>query len=179
MKADEAAKLIAGFQGIVRGMVDDPSARGSLVPAPTNGAAKGAVGDPVALIATSRGFDKESLYQEFKARIIDECRVDPMLLHLLTTQNEIIVDVEVREVRIDGSSLKGRIARLIASGWLKEPSSTGNIKRELMRTGTEPNGSNLSNALGDFVKDGLMVRAGDGYAAAPGIKVTENLIATA
>jgi hypothetical protein len=65
--------------------------------------------------------EKERLYQEFKARLIDDARIDPILLHLLTIRPEIVGEVEPRTVTLDGTSVKGRVARLMAQGWFAGP----------------------------------------------------------
>jgi hypothetical protein len=123
--------------------------------------------------------DLEKLYQAFKARLIDECRIDPILLQLLTQRPELVVEVEPRVVTLDGSSLKGRVAQLIAQGWLAEKRTTSGIRHELVRTGPDPGGGGrLSETLNGLLGDGFLVRAGDGWLQAPGIKITERQLQT-
>lgn len=120
----------------------------------------------------------EKLYQAFKTRLIDEARIDPILLQLLTTRPEIVVEVEPRVVTIDATKLKGRIARLIAQGWLAENRATSAVRYELARTGPDPGGGGrLSDTLGELLNEGFLVRAGDGWVRAPGVKVTERTLA--
>lgn len=115
----------------------------------------------------------EQLYTTIKNRIIDEARLDPILLQLLTVRPELVVEVEPRLVSVGGMSLKGRIARLMANGWLKTARKQNEIRVELTRTGTEPNSGQLSTTVNDYVADGFLTRDGDGYVLAPSVKVTE------
>lgn len=122
----------------------------------------------------------EKLYLAFKNRLIDEAQVDPVLLHLLTTRPEIVVEVERKLVNLDGSELKGRVARLMASGWFGTARKGGTVRTELTRTGADPGGGGaLYNVLNAYVKDGFLLREGDGYIIAPGVKVTEQAVSNA
>ncbi len=119
----------------------------------------------------------EKLYQVFKRRMIDDARVDPILLHLLTQQNEIRVEVERQVVRLDGGTLKGRCARLMAQGWFVQPKTTAATRRELARVGTDPSGNdNLRKALADYRAQGFLTEEGDGWQIAPGVSVSEEVI---
>lgn len=120
----------------------------------------------------------EDLYQQFKVRLLEELPVDPVLLHLLTVRPEILVDVERRTINLDGtgSDLKGRIARLIAAGFLAEPRRAGAIASELGRTGTSPAGNRLTEALDWLKKAGFLILDGNVWIAAPGVKITERTL---
>lgn len=118
----------------------------------------------------------EKLYQLFKSRFIDDAKTDPVLLRLMTAQPEIIVELEPKIVTLDGSSTKGRAARLVAARWFKESRTGGAVRSDLKRTGTDP-GTPIYEVLNGFVRDGFLERAGDGYVEAPGgVKVTERTI---
>jgi len=120
----------------------------------------------------------EQVYRQFKNRLLDEARVDPILAHILTTSPEISVEVERRDVRIDGDSLKGRLAQLIAAGFFDATKPAREINKELNRTGGEVNSGNLSRALGDFRKDGFVTEESDGFVRAPGLKVSKRSVTT-
>lgn len=125
--------------------------------------------------------DKEKLYQWLKKRLLDDLRVDPVFVKLLASGTpEMFVEIEPKVVELKAAgSLKGRVARLIASGFFNETRATFAVRSELKRTGTDPGGGgNLSTALGDFVVDGFLVRDGDGFVKAAGVKVTEKAIET-
>lgn len=120
----------------------------------------------------------DKLYRIFKARFIDEAQIDPVLVNLMMTRPEIIVDVARRMMNLDGTTLKGRIARLIAGGFFAEPKTQGATRSELKRTGTDVNSGNLSTAFSDFVKDGFFERVGESFQAAAGVKITEKTLET-
>jgi hypothetical protein len=80
------------------------------------------------------GDDFEKLYQQIKRRLIDECRVDPILLQLLTSSApELRIDIEPRVLELAESSLRGRIALLVASGFFDGPRTQADTIRELQR----------------------------------------------
>lgn len=120
----------------------------------------------------------EDLYQAFKARLLEELPVDPVLLHLLTVRPEILVDVERRIVPLDGtgSDLKGRIAKLIAAGFFAEPRLANDINNELSKTGSTASGDRMTTALDWLKKAGFLILNGRKWIAAPGVKVTERTI---
>jgi hypothetical protein len=97
----------------------------------------------------------------------------------MTVRPEIVVEVEPRIVTLDGSTQKGRIARLIAAGWFKEPRKVGTVRTELARTGPDPGGGGtLGDNLAALQRDGFLVLEGGGYAAAPGVKITDRTLET-
>lgn len=117
----------------------------------------------------------ERLYQMFKARFIDEAKIDPVLLRLIMVQPEILVEIERNVITLDGTTLKGRVARLIAAGWFKDPRATSAVRQELKRTGADPGGGGtLSDQLAGLQRAGFLAREGEGWQAVPGIKVTES-----
>lgn len=119
----------------------------------------------------------ERLYLRIKNRFIDDARIDPILLQLLTTRPELVVEVEPRIVTLDTGNLKGRVARLLANGFFSSSRATSAVRKELARTGADPGGGgSLSDVLGGYVRDGFLVREGDGYLLAPGVKVTERTV---
>lgn len=135
-------------------------------------------GMPAATLA--KGLDEEALYQRFKQRFIDDAKTDPILLQLIAAQPEIVVGIEARVVELDGSTTRGRVARLMAAGWFNTARKTGTVRTELARTGADPGGGGtLSDILGAYVRDGFLVREGEGYVFAPGVKVTEKRLETA
>lgn len=159
MNQKEAETLIA----TIRGLVTTQAAGGALPATPSA---------PPAKASLSRA-DEDELFQRLKARIIEDCRIDPILLQLLVSRPEIVIDVEPRVVTLEGGSLKGRIARLVAAGFFATAKTQGACRAELRRTGSDVNSGNLSTAFNDFVRDGYLTREGDSYVCAPGLKVTE------
>lgn len=127
--------------------------------------------------AAGQAFDEEAMYQRFRARFIDDAKMDPVLLNLIMVQPEIIVEYERRSETLDGSSLRGRIAKLIAGGFFDDPKTNGNTVTELRRIGTEPNSGNVSRAIADLISSGFLTRVGsDKFQRAPGVKITERAL---
>ena len=84
------------------------------------------------------------------------------------------MEIEPRVVVLEANTVKGRVARLMAAGWFSSTRSTGACRTELKRSGADPGGGgNLSDVLGDYVKQGFLVRDGDGYLFSAGVKVSE------
>lgn len=120
----------------------------------------------------------EIIYREFKNRLLEDLRHDPVFLQLVERRPEIVIELEPQIVTLDGSSLRGRVARLLAGGWFKETRATSATRRELARTGADPGGGGtLSDVLSEFVRTGFLTRDGDrGYLAAPDVKISEKRI---
>ena len=113
----------------------------------------------------------ETLYKAIRARILED---EPILLKALTTHPEIVVEVTPKVVTVEGDSMKGRVTRLMAKGWFDQARETGDVRKELARTGTDPGGGGtLGIMLNRFVADGFFVREGGGFVLAPGVKVSE------
>lgn len=120
---------------------------------------------------SSNGHVDEALYQAIRARILED---EPILLKALTTHPELVVEVTPKVVTVEGSSMKGRVVRLMAAGWFDEPRETGDVRKELARTGTDPGGGGtLGIMLNRFVVDGFFIRQGGAFVLAPAVKVSE------
>lgn len=120
-------------------------------------------------VSVSLASEEESLYQTFKARLASEA---PAILKLLVEKPELTVEVTRVELTADGSTLRGRIARLIASGWFDDGKTQGATRSELQRTGPGTNSGNISTAFSAFVKDGfLTAEAGNVYRSVRGMKI--------
>lgn len=181
MKKHEAEKLIAVIRELSKDMAEDrPLKAGEVLPVKTNvgevfNGPQG-IADPYKAPAAA-DVDFEVLYQKVKRRLLNDLQVDPIFVKLLATQPEIMVEIEPRIVTIDGSSLKGRVARLMAAGWFKEARKSGAVRSELTRTGNDPgSGGRLSEALSEYVIQGFLTREGEAYMLAPGVKVSEKVL---
>lgn len=119
----------------------------------------------------------EAIYHQIKNRLIDDLRVDPILLQLLAQRPEIILEIEPQTITLDAKTLKGRIAMLLSAGWMKQPRATSAIRRELARTGADPGGGGtLSEKLRELQREGFLTSEGDGWTEAPGIKISEKTL---
>lgn len=188
LKKHEADKLI----DVIRGFVDERGKETTTLDVVSADGARGKVSLPTRQVGAAevqtmidqkdaRAFtlDEEALYQRFKARIIDDAQIDPLLLRMIAVQPEMIVEYERRTETLDGSSLRGRIAQLIHGGFFDEPRTNGNVVTELRRIGTEPNSGNVSRQLADLIASGFLTRVGnDRYQKAPGVKIRERELET-
>jgi hypothetical protein len=116
-------------------------------------------------IPLDQSFDNERLYQVIRARLVDEA---PGILRVLTIKPELIVDVERKTLTVDGTTLKGRVAKLLASGFFRDKKRHTDVKNELQRTGPSVHGGNLSKEFDALVNLGFLTDEGDGYLAVPG-----------
>lgn len=182
MDAKDGRRLIDGFAKLVGELVGEPM---KVAIDKTNEGARQALKTPLpqakrpemSTEPNAGAFDDpaiERMYHAFKNRLIDDARIDPILLKLLTTRPELEVEVEPRVVTLDGSTLKGRVARLMAANWFQTTRATAAVRKELARTGSDPGGGGtLGSVLAEYVRDGFLVREGEMYVQAPGVKITE------
>lgn len=113
--------------------------------------------------------EEESLYQKFKARLLKEA---PGLLQVMTTAPELEVVVTRETLQIDGKSLRGRVAKLVARGFLDAGKKNGEVTNELSRTGPSAHPSNVLKELHVLLAGGFVHRTeGDRWIVAPGAKV--------
>lgn len=111
--------------------------------------------------------DIDAIYAAIKERAAS----DPGILAVLAQKPEIDITLERKKIQIDGSSLKGRIARLIATGFYDDGATHSRTRAELKRTGPEVNSGNTSKSLSDFVTDGFLTREDDKFTAVAGMKI--------
>ncbi|HVL65747.1 MAG TPA: hypothetical protein VM364_00665 [Vicinamibacterales bacterium] len=143
---------------------------GSAASARTDHAA-GGTARQVQQIAGATPLTNDALYAELLARLVQDAAKDPVLLRVIATKPELEVLVERKMIQMDGSSLKGRVARLIAEGFFREPRTQGATRSELKRTGPDVNSGNLSRAFSEFVRDGFLTDEGSvGYREVAGMK---------
>jgi hypothetical protein len=99
--------------------------------------------------------DEDALYERFKARLLADA---PALLRLTTIAPEIEVTRERKIIKIDGSTLRGRVAKLIADGFFAAGKSNRETVNELARTGRTAHDSNVSKELGELIAMGFLYR---------------------
>lgn len=184
MNADEAEKIIAAAKACIT-PTSPPrhisKAESREVSAPVKPGAPAVVEyDPKDGPPVMPDSSRESLYQYIKKRIIGEAQIDPTLVRLLMIQPEIEVLIERQVVQLEYGTLKGRTARLFATGWFTEPRSTSATRSELGKTGADPGGGGaLNDVLVWLQKSGFLTKdSGGKWAAIAGVKVTEKYIAT-
>jgi DNA-binding HxlR family transcriptional regulator len=72
---------------------------------------------------------------------------------------------------MDGTSLAGRVARLIAGKFFDTARRHGEVKKELERTGNPVHGGDLSRKLKELVAKGFLTLEEEAYQAVREMKV--------
>jgi hypothetical protein len=102
----------------------------------------------------------DALYYAIRDRLLAE---DPApLLRLLVARPEIEVAVERKTVTLDGTTVKGRVAKLLAEGFFASGQRPGSVRSELQRTGKDVNPNTLQSVLVELVVDGFLTNEGSG-----------------
>lgn len=123
---------------------------------------------PTIALANGQHFDMDAIYAEVKRR----ASADPAVLRVLTERPELEVSVERKTIQVDGTSLKGRLAKMIANDFFSDGVVQGTVRSELRRTGPDVNQGNLWKALAALVADGfLTLETGKAYRAVDGMKI--------
>lgn len=96
----------------------------------------------------------------------------PHLLRVMLEQSEMVVEVEKIEIRANGDTLRGRIARLIQGGELDEPSESRAVIALLAaRGGPASDRAHTGNELKWFASKGFLTIEPGGYKAVKGMKI--------
>lgn len=118
--------------------------------------------------------DDDASYAAFKRRLL----ADPGVIVVLNdVRPALSVRTERPTLEIDGSTLKGRLAKLIHEGFFRAARPAGDVLKECQRRGwlTANNRSNhLAPPLGDLTEMGFLTREDAGYQAVPGMKITQS-----
>lgn len=136
-----------------------------LVPAP----APSGDGEPVPIPMHPTDFGM--LYEAIKKRLLNDAERDPKLLRVLTVKPELEVSVQKVTIEVDGTSLPGRVAKLLHQGFFRDHKTQSAVRTELKRTGTDVNAGNLSKVVNKLVSDGFLVNESAGYREVAGMKV--------
>lgn len=112
--------------------------------------------------------DEEALFQRFRARLLK----DPVVLKVLTTRPELIVEVKTATITVDGRTLPGRVAELVGRQFFDTPKRHVDVKKQLERTGTAVNGGDLTRQLKALVVKGFLTDEAHGYQSVPGMKAS-------
>ncbi len=131
--------------------IDEPLTNHPIAPTPANR-------DEV--IAVAPQTDEEAMYQRFKERLIQE---SPHLLRVLTQQPEIEVLVERKVLRVNATSLQGRLAKLIAEGFFNEPRNSKAVVEELKRRRVAATKPAVGAETEKLAKLGFLLKDGDSY----------------
>lgn len=113
----------------------------------------------------------EATYQAIKARLLTELPREPVFVRVLQDYPELEVKRTRRTIEVDGATLKGRLAGLIAEGFFDQPKKGYAAFMELQRLGAKVAKPGVYNMCDQFAKDGFLTKEGDGYQAVAGMKV--------
>lgn len=117
----------------------------------------------------SNGFDAS--YQAIKRRLLAE---EPAaIMQLITVRPEIVVQVERQTLNLDGTTVIGRVGRLLQRNFFANAVGFNSIRAELKRTGTDVNIKTLGSALKQLISAGFMTKEANGYQAVKGMSVRE------
>jgi len=108
----------------------------------------------------------EAVYQYVKKRLLAE--KDPGILELLTRQPELRVKVERPVIDLDASTLRGRLARMIADGFFDSPTAGNAAFNELKRIGFPTAKPNVYRELDKLAEMEIVTKEASGYQRAPG-----------
>ncbi len=112
---------------------------------------------PVGVGVDNRWASNDALYEIFKARLIDEA--PQIIMKLAQTRPELKVVIERETIEVNGKSLRGRIARLIANGFFSEAQTSATIGEEIAKQiGDRPSNIELGNELKALTEMGFFRR---------------------
>jgi len=112
--------------------------------------------------------DEDALYQRFKTRLASEA---PQLLAIAATRPGIEVTVTVERIAVDGRSLRGRIARLIADGFFEKARTSTDVTEALVRAGWDRSPIALNTELRELTELGFFTRDNKWISLVPGMEV--------
>lgn len=114
------------------------------------------------------GEEEDALYARFLARL----KLDaPVIIQVLAKVPELEIQETRENIQVDGTSIRGRIARLIVDGWFASAKTGYSVFQELCRTGAGIAKPSAYKECDKLVELGFLTKEGsDGYQAAPNAK---------
>lgn len=116
---------------------------------------------------------------QITADVLAVIRRDPVLIRLAMEKPAIEVTITKKVLPLDDSSIKGKVARLMAGDFWQDRADRArtfaDVKAELVRRGLDPKTPNLRIAapLKEFLELGFFFKEGDSYILAPDVQVSE------
>lgn len=108
------------------------------------------------------------LYEYVRQRLIDDA---PHILKTLVKRPELVVEVTIEEIVIDGSTLRGRIAQLIADKWFDDSKRNVEVLNKLAESGYKTAHPQVSMEMKALAQLGYIQITGEGYRAVPDMKI--------
>jgi len=116
----------------------------------------------------------EDLYQALKARLLAEA---PEVFTILDRRPEILVEVQRTILPVDGTTVRGRVLKLVARDFFSEERALFAVRKELARTGSDPGGGgSLGALLATLVAERILNREPGGFVRASGVQIGEREI---
>lgn len=101
----------------------------------------------------SAPLDEEAMYQRFKARLTKEA---PSILKVLTVKPQINIEEVTETITVDGKSIRGYLARLLANGWFDTGRNGSEAHREINRLGRACAHPQVYAELDNFAEKGFV-----------------------
>lgn len=116
--------------------------------------------------------DFEATYAAIKARLLSDLPTEQALLRLLVLKPELMVEVTRQVIHVDGKTLRGRIARLVADGFFGSARTSAQVLEELLKRGADrPSNIELGNEMKALCDMGFFTRDNKWYSLVDGMKV--------
>ena len=84
--------------------------------------------------------------------VLDRVKTLPEVLRVRFAEQRIEIDHQPVTITVEGDTFKGRVARLIRSGFFDEPRTNGEVTAILNKTGKPVHASNVSRDMKYFVE---------------------------
>jgi hypothetical protein len=99
----------------------------------------------------------------------------PTMLSMVTDKPELEIRIQRPKLELDGNSVQGRLAQLIAEGFLDAPRTGTALQKELARRGFKQPTTNIYDAANRLAKLGFLTNEGKaiGYQRVAGMKITQ------
>lgn len=132
---------------------------------------------PPTMAAMERAYaagEIDEIYQAVRARLMKEDTA--AILRLLTVKPELRVAVDRPVLDLEGATLRGRLARLLADGFFKEPATGHRAFQELERRGLKTAKPNVYKELDKLAELGFLTKEERGYQIVEGMIVNVNVV---
>lgn len=138
---------------------------------------------PVAIAPSPNGVEpsvlSDALYSSILNRLLQDLPQHPRVLQLMTSSPEIVVRVQKQSVDLDGSTLRGRLAILVAENFFENLASGHSAWQELEKRGIGSSKPNVYRELDKLTEMGFLLKLVGGFQSVPGMKVTKKNIEAA
>ena len=109
--------------------------------------------------------NEEEIYQSIRERLLKDARV----LQVMSETPRIEIMEEVKVIKADGHSLRGRVARLIHEGFLREPRNPNQVYLELKRLGAKVAKPGVYAEMDKLAEWGFLTKEEKGYMVVPSV----------